>query len=131
MPCVILLAARESTSTLYSDCPSMSMKPGATTSRLASMRRFAVGALRRPTAAMRSPTTQTSARNQGAPVPSTTRPPAKSRSQGGCGAAWEWAAASRAREASAARGYLMAKRDLRESGGFYRKKGWRREPGRG
>ena len=42
MPCVILLAARLSTSRLYSDCPIMSMKPGATTRRLASMRRRAV-----------------------------------------------------------------------------------------
>jgi hypothetical protein len=87
IPCVILLAARGSTSTLYSDCPSMSMKPGATTRRLASMRRFACVPSRRPTAAIRSPTTQTSARNHGAPVPSTTRPPAKSRSQRAWGAA--------------------------------------------
>ena len=33
MPCVILLAARLSTSTLYSDWPIMSTKPGAITSR--------------------------------------------------------------------------------------------------
>ena len=61
------------------------MKPGATTRPAASMRRVAVAPVEAPTAAMRSPTTQTSARNQGAPVPSTTRPPAKSRSQpAGC-----------------------------------------------
>src|SRR5262245_332009 len=94
MPWVILLAARPSTSTLYSDCPSMSMKPGATTSREASMRRFDARAPSAPTASMRSPTTQTSARNQGAPVPSTTRPPARSRSQAG-GAGGVGGAASR------------------------------------
>ncbi len=38
IPCVILLAARGSTSTLNSDWPSMSMKPGATTRFEASMR---------------------------------------------------------------------------------------------
>src|SRR5207249_6240130 len=81
IPCVILLAARGSTSTLYSDCPSMSMNPGATTRPAASMRRLAGTPCRFPTAAMRSPTTHTSARDHGAPVPSTTRPPAKSRSQ--------------------------------------------------
>src|SRR5262245_12780960 len=81
MPCVILLAARLSTSTLYSDWPSMSMKPGAITSFDASMRRLAVASLSAPTATIRSPATQTSARNQGAPVPSTMRPPANSRSQ--------------------------------------------------
>src|SRR6202521_4958027 len=41
IPWVILLAARLSTRTLYSDCPSMSMKPGVITSREASMRRRA------------------------------------------------------------------------------------------
>src|SRR5688572_19113723 len=54
----------------------MSMKPGATTRREASMRRFAAARERSPTAAIRSPTIPTSPRNHGAPVPSTTRPPA-------------------------------------------------------
>ena len=58
----------------------MSMKPGATTSREASMRRAAGASFRSPTAAMRSPAMPTSARNQAAPVPSTTRPPARIRS---------------------------------------------------
>ena len=57
------------------------MNPGATTSFEASMRVTARADDRLPMAAMRSPTRPTSARNQGAPVPSTTRPPAKSRSQ--------------------------------------------------
>ena len=80
IPWVILLAARGSTRTLYSDWPSMSMKPGATTRPVASMRRLARAPERSPTAAIRSPITPTSARRQGAPVPSTTRPPAKTRS---------------------------------------------------
>ena len=80
MPWVILLAARLSTSTLYSDWPSMSMNPGATTRFVASMRRFAAAPDRFPTAAIRSPEIPTSARTHGAPVPSTTRPPAKIRS---------------------------------------------------
>src|SRR5204863_3075050 len=79
-PWVILLAARLSTRTLYSDWPSMSMKPGATTRREASIRRAVEEDDRSPTAAIRLPTIPTSARNQGAPVPSTTRPPAKIRS---------------------------------------------------
>src|SRR5687767_3677522 len=67
----------------------MSMKPGATTSREASMRRRALACDRSPTAVMRSPRTPTSARNQGAPEPSTTGPPEKTRSyssDGGTGA---------------------------------------------
>jgi hypothetical protein len=82
MPWVILLAARLSTRTLNSDWPSMSMKPGATTSLPASMRRVAFASFRSPMAAMRSPRMPTSARYQGAPVPSTIRPLAKTRSKG-------------------------------------------------
>ncbi len=50
------------------------MKPGATTCPVASMRVVARAADRLPMAAMRSPVMPTSARNHGAPVPSTTRP---------------------------------------------------------
>ena len=81
MPWVILLAARLSTRTLYSDCPIMSMKPGATTSR---SHRPGGGAA--PSVAdRRDPVAHDAdvARYHGAPVPSTTRPPAKSRSQAG------------------------------------------------
>ena len=75
-PCMILLAARLSTRTLNSDWPSMSMKPGATTSPDASMRVRAIAFERSPIAAIRSPETPTSPGYQGAPVPSTIRPPA-------------------------------------------------------
>jgi hypothetical protein len=71
---MILLAARESTSTLNSDWPSRSMKPGATTCPAASIRVRAPAADRLPIAVIRSPVMPMSARNQGAPVPSTTRP---------------------------------------------------------
>ena len=54
-PCVIFDAARPSTSTKSSDWPSMSMKPGATTSPVTSMRVRAVAGDRSPMAAMRSP----------------------------------------------------------------------------
>ena len=47
------------------------MKPGATTSPAASIRVAAVAAVKSPIAAMRSPLMPTSARNHGAPVPST------------------------------------------------------------
>src|SRR5690606_2060168 len=53
-----------------------SMNPGATTRPAASMRAAAAARERSPTAAIRPPATPTSARNQGSPVPSTTRPPA-------------------------------------------------------
>jgi hypothetical protein len=59
--------------TLYSDCPSRSMNPGATTRPDASIVRVAGADARRPTAAIFPPRTPTSAANQGAPVPSTTR----------------------------------------------------------
>ncbi len=54
-PCMILLAARLSTSTLNSDWPSMSMKPGETTRLVASIRVRAVAFGRWPIAAMRPP----------------------------------------------------------------------------
>src|SRR5512143_3614057 len=59
------------------------MKPGVRTRPFASMRRAACdfrSSGRRPTAAIRSPATATSARNAGAPVPSTTLAPSKTRS---------------------------------------------------
>jgi hypothetical protein len=54
-PCVILLAARGSTRTLNSDCPSMSMKPGATTRFDASIVVVALRPSSSPIAEMRSP----------------------------------------------------------------------------
>jgi hypothetical protein len=80
IPWVIFDAARPSTSTLYSDWPSRSMKPGAITRPVASTTRFALAPSSRPMAAMRPSRTATSAANHGAPVPSTTRPPRSSRS---------------------------------------------------
>src|SRR2546421_2354226 len=53
----------------------MSMKPGDTTLPVASMTRSAWPASVGATAAMRSPSTATSARRAGAPLPSTTEPP--------------------------------------------------------
>src|SRR6266498_4249676 len=53
----------------------MSMKPGATINPLASMTRVASPLRREPKAAMRSPSTATSAATPGAPLPSTTVPP--------------------------------------------------------
>src|SRR4029450_10830643 len=53
----------------------MSMKPGVTISPLASMTRVASPLRPGPTAAMRSPSTATSAATPGAPLPSTTVPP--------------------------------------------------------
>src|SRR5262245_9609943 len=113
MPWVILLAPRLSTSRLYSDWPIMSMKPGATTSPAASTLRFAVAPSSLPTAAILSPTTQTSALNQGAPEPSTTRPPANSRSpvKGLAGAAATAMAAANTRaSATRGRGYLIERK---------------------
>ncbi len=79
-PCVIFEAARPSTSTKSSDWPSMSMKPGATTSPVTSTRVVAAARLRSPMATMRSPVMARSARTHGAPVPSTRRPPARTTS---------------------------------------------------
>ena len=61
------------------------MKPGATTSCVASMVRSAARLPSRPGAwseVIQPSVTQRSARNQGAPVPSTTLPPVMRRSQG-------------------------------------------------
>src|SRR5690349_4185655 len=64
------------------------MKPGATTRPLASMtRRAGASSGNRPTAAMRSPRIAMSPKNQGLPVPSTTRPPRINRSKGGSSSA--------------------------------------------
>jgi hypothetical protein len=72
MPWVIFEAARPSTRTLYSDCPSRSMNPGATTRPDVSIVRLAGAPASLPTAVIYPPRTPTSAANQGAPVPSTT-----------------------------------------------------------
>src|SRR5689334_2576333 len=64
----------------------MSMKPGATTSPVASISRLADPGSERPTATMRSPRTATSPRNHGLPVPSTTVPWRRSRSYSGSAA---------------------------------------------
>src|SRR5688572_8741949 len=80
MPCRTFDSARPSTSSTISDWPRRSMKPGATTAPRASIRRRAGAPSSRPIAAIRSPRIPTSARNQGAPLPSTTRPFAMTRS---------------------------------------------------
>jgi hypothetical protein len=80
IPCRTLDSTRLSTKRFISDWPSMSMKPGATMLPAASTFRAALAAERSPRAASRSPRMPTSARNQGAPVPSTTRPLAITRS---------------------------------------------------
>ena len=64
----------------------MSMKPGATTSPLASITRFAFPSGTRPTATIRSPGIATSPRNHGLPVPSTIRPLRMTRSYSGSAA---------------------------------------------
>src|SRR5262249_53332596 len=63
------------------------MKPGATTSPRASISRFAGPVSDRPTATTRSPRTATSPKNQGLPLPSTTRPWRMRRSYGASAAA--------------------------------------------
>src|SRR5512147_2261380 len=83
IPCVTFETARPSTRTLYSDWPRRSTKPGATTRPRASILLFAAAFLssgRVPTAAIRSERMATSEVKAGAPVPSTTRPPSKTRS---------------------------------------------------
>ena len=87
MPCRIFDSTRLSIRSTASDCPSMSMKPGATTMPLASTRRLAEAEDRSPMAAMRSPLTPRSARNQAAPVPSTMRPCSTTRSSSARGGA--------------------------------------------
>ncbi len=83
------------------------MKPGATTRFVASIVRFAERPASLPAdwiAAMRPSATQTSARNQGAPVPSTILPPVISRSQGASEAeATAGAARARARRSEVGR----------------------------
>ena len=83
IPWRIFDSARLSASSVISDWPSMSMKPGAIMRSRTSMRRPALARERSPMAAMRSPLIPTSPRNQGAPVPSTIRPPASTRSNSG------------------------------------------------
>ena len=63
----------------------MSMKPGATTSPLASISRFALPAGTRPTATIWSPRIATSPWNHGLPVPSTILPLRMTRSYGHVG----------------------------------------------
>src|ERR1051325_520626 len=70
-----------------SDCPSMSMNPGATTMPCASVVRFAAAGPRLPMAAILPPRMATSAAYQGEPVPSMTCPLRIIRSYG-------WAAAA-------------------------------------
>ena len=73
-PIMTLLIARGSISTYCSDCPSMSMKPGATICPRASISRLACAPLRFPIRAMRSSLMAMSALKTGLPVPSITRP---------------------------------------------------------
>ena len=71
------------------------MNPGATTSPVASIRVFASAPFRLPIATIRSPRMATSAANQGAPVPSTTRPPVMTTSNESEGATGAVAAPAR------------------------------------
>jgi hypothetical protein len=80
IPWRIFDSTRLSISRFVSDWPSRSKNPGATISLAASIRRAAPASERSPMAAIRSPRTPTAARNQGAPVPSTTRPRERIRS---------------------------------------------------
>lgn len=59
---------------VVSDCPSISMKPGATTIPCASIVRLAEALDRNPIAAMRPSRIATSPEYQGEPAPSTMRP---------------------------------------------------------
>ena len=85
IPCVILLMARPSRSSGYSECPSMSIHPGETTRLVASMVSRACAPRSTPTAAIRSPRMATSPRYHGLPVPSTIIPLRTSRSYGASG----------------------------------------------
>src|SRR5436190_20470581 len=82
MPWKIFDGRCGSTSTVISDCPSMSMKPGATMRPVASMRSFAGASASRPIAAIRPFLMPTSAAYHGDPVPSTTCPFRITRSKG-------------------------------------------------
>src|ERR1700733_9849813 len=70
MPCDNLLKERLSISKDSSDCPSISMNPGLTTSPDASMTRLALAPSSVPMAAMRSPRIAISPAYHGFPVPS-------------------------------------------------------------
>ena len=70
---------------LSSDCPSMSMNPGATTAPAASTVRFALAPSSRPIAAIRPSRMPTSPEYHGEPVPSMMRPFRMTRSKGELG----------------------------------------------
>ena len=74
-PCRRVLAQSRLASRLQSEWEWQSIKPGATTIPLASTTVAAEAPERSPRASMRWPMIPTSARTQGAPLPSTTRPP--------------------------------------------------------
>src|SRR6266545_5839640 len=74
-PWRILDSARRLAKSRQSECECMSMKPGATVSPAASTVCPAGSRERSPTALMLSPVIATSAREDGAPVPSSTCPP--------------------------------------------------------
>ena len=74
MPWKIFDGRCGSTRIVSSDCPSMSMKPGATTLPAASIVCFRGGVRQRPIAAMRPSRMPTSPEYHGEPVPSTTWP---------------------------------------------------------
>src|SRR6476661_6315570 len=97
MPWKIFDGRCGATMIVNSDCPSMSMKPGATTRPWASIVRLADAPARRPIAAIRPSRMPTSAAYQGEPVPSITWPltmtTSKGRPEGG---GWRPAASSTA-----------------------------------
>ena len=80
-PCAVLLRARGSTTSPYSECACMSMKPGANTSPSPSITLAASGSCG-PTLTIVSPATARFPPNHGPPVPSTIRAPRMSRSGG-------------------------------------------------
>ena len=80
-PCAVLLRARGSTTSPYSEWACMSMNPGASTIPPASISWRASGSSG-PTLTMVSPATARFPRNHGPPVPSTMRAPRISRSAG-------------------------------------------------
>jgi len=74
-PCETLNVMSGCDSSAWSSWVCESMKPGATTSPIASITDFALAPSRPPTATMRPSCTATSASKRGAFVPSTTVPP--------------------------------------------------------
>src|SRR5436190_16177558 len=100
MPWKIFDGRCGSTSTVISDCPSMSMKPGATMRPVASMRSFAGASASRPIAAIRPFLMPTSAAYHGDPVPSTTCPFRITRSKGARGPACRAMAMARTQRSS-------------------------------